>query len=178
VVAVVLISVGISTGILFLMSAIGILYVFKYHPKNNPEPMPRYERLIDAFGIAATTSLGVTPIAGLAGPSKPRRPYKHDDEGIDFGMQQYSTADSSVVDAAYLTPANEPNSPPAINEANPRIFYAKYPFKSQGNGELDLNEGDKIIVMDTSDNIWWLGSKEDGTGRVISGVFPSNYVKA
>ncbi|KAG1309311.1 hypothetical protein G6F64_005408 [Rhizopus arrhizus] len=177
VVAVVLISVGISTGILFLMSAIGILYVFKYHPKNNPEPMPRYERLIDAFGIAATTSLGVTPIAGLAGPSKPRRPYKHDDEGIDFGMQQDSTADNSVVDAAYLTPANEPNSPPAINEANPRIFYAKYPFKSQGNGELDLNEGDKIIVMDTSDNIWWLGSKEDGTGKIISGVFPSNYVK-
>lgn len=140
--------------------------------------MPRYERFIDAFGIAATTSLGVTPIAGLAGSSKPRGSYRHDDEGIGFGMQQDSTADSDVVDTAYLAPATELNSPPAINEANPRIFYAKYPFKSQGNGELDLNEGDKIIVTDTSDNIWWLGSKEDGTGRVISGVFPSNYVKA
>ncbi|KAL1918997.1 uncharacterized protein VTP21DRAFT_2378 [Calcarisporiella thermophila] len=60
---------------------------------------------------------------------------------------------------------------------NPHVYYAKYQFKAREPGELGFEPGDKIIVIDTSDDIWWMGVIDQGEGRPpLQGVFPSNYV--
>lgn len=254
--AVVLISIGISAGILFIIGAFGLLYVLKYHSEDKPEPMPPYGRLMNVFGMAAGTGLGVTPAAAAtSGSSRPRMQYQ-EDEGTTFVAQPFglvvnantlpfipetqpfdppveastlpfvSKVQSSqdnmeskdlppVHEAQALQAATETNVLPSIPEAQlphtamessvipivapetqpvqdatrasaiptfakpvPMIFYAKFHFKAQDSGELELNEGDKVAVTDTSDDIWWLGTKENEAGITVSGVFPSNYVKA
>ncbi|RCI06967.1 hypothetical protein CU098_013732 [Rhizopus stolonifer] len=236
--------------------AFGLLYVLKYHSEDKPEPMPPYGRLMNVFGMAAGTGLGVTPAAAAtSGSSRPRMQYQ-EDEGTTFVAQPFglvvnantlpfipetqpfdppveastlpfvSKVQSSqdnmeskdlppVHEAQALQAATETNVLPSIPEAQlphtamessvipivapetqpvqdatrasaiptfakpvPMIFYAKFHFKAQDSGELELNEGDKVTVTDTSDDIWWLGTKENEAGITVSGVFPSNYVKA
>lgn len=175
-----LISIGISVGILFAMSTAGALYVFKYHgAQDGPEPMPPYDRFLDALGLAAGTSLGVTTaVAAIAGPSN--APEELSNKVVSSEPQTSGAAATSIgiVSFASLAALAKTNTSSIINETHPKLFSAKYPFKAQEHGELDLNEGDQVVVTDTSDNVWWLGYKDDGTGKPISGVFPSNYVKA
>ncbi|KAF9320528.1 hypothetical protein BG006_002758 [Podila minutissima] len=56
------------------------------------------------------------------------------------------------------------------------IYYAKYPFRARETGELGFKTGDRILVVDQSDDIWWMGVIQDATGQQLHGVFPSNYV--
>lgn len=58
------------------------------------------------------------------------------------------------------------------------IYYAKYPFRAREIGELGFKTGDRILVVDQSDDIWWMGVIQDATGQHLHGVFPSNYVGA
>ncbi|KAF9279289.1 hypothetical protein BGZ74_002897 [Mortierella antarctica] len=58
------------------------------------------------------------------------------------------------------------------------IYYAKYPFRAREIGELGFKTGDRILVVDQSDDIWWMGVVQDATGQQLHGVFPSNYVGA
>jgi hypothetical protein len=61
-------------------------------------------------------------------------------------------------------------------EESPKVFYAKYPFEAKEFGELAFGADTPIVVTDTSDNVWWMGYKDDGMGNPVSGLFPSNYV--
>ncbi|CAG8678838.1 16848_t:CDS:2, partial [Dentiscutata erythropus] len=79
--------------------------------------------------------------------------------------QEISAADRARAARAFL--ANHPEA---------RQYYARYPFVAKEEGELDFHVGDTIYVVDTSDEVWWLGWKDDGTGNFIQGLFPSNYV--
>ncbi|KAG0353384.1 hypothetical protein BG005_007307 [Podila minutissima] len=58
------------------------------------------------------------------------------------------------------------------------IYYAKYLFRAREIGELGFKTGDRILVVDQSDDIWWMGVIQDATGQQLHGVFPSNYVGA
>ncbi|CAG8454262.1 5152_t:CDS:10 [Scutellospora calospora] len=78
---------------------------------------------------------------------------------------EYSATDRARAAQAFL-----------INHPEARQYYARYPFIAKEEGELDFGVGDSIYVVDTSDEVWWLGWKDDGTGNFIQGLFPSNYV--
>lgn len=57
------------------------------------------------------------------------------------------------------------------------IYYARYPFRAREIGELGFKAGERILVVDMSDDIWWMGVVQDPvTGQQMHGVFPSNYV--
>ncbi|KAF9565310.1 hypothetical protein EC968_004172, partial [Mortierella alpina] len=56
------------------------------------------------------------------------------------------------------------------------IYYAKYPFRAREIGELGFKAGERILVVDMSDDIWWMGVIQDANGQQVHGVFPSNYV--
>ncbi|GJJ69921.1 hypothetical protein EMPS_02270 [Entomortierella parvispora] len=56
------------------------------------------------------------------------------------------------------------------------IYYAKYPFRAREIGELGFKTGERILVVDMSDDIWWMGVIQDASGQQMHGVFPSNYV--
>lgn len=211
--AVILISIAISVGILFAMSAIVLLFLFKQHKKSDgPNPMPAWtpsNRLIDAFGLFGTGSLGAAAIAATAagsgmaegsttsraaaGPSAattaPRAAFQHDDGG-DLGIYSPNTtiinpipitaaaAAAGILSFESMVASAKANTTTLINETHPKLFQAKYAFQAQEFGELSLEEGDILVVTDTTDNIWWLGYKDGGMNRPLSGVFPSNYVKA
>lgn len=195
--AVILISIAISTGILFAMSALGLLYMYKHHHKHSvgPEPMPAWSakqhRLIDTYGLFGA---GV-PANAEAGPST-----RQIDQEVDLGMSPTTTLVSNPLPILTATVAAAPaaaagsktittpfdasvalskaNQSDNISEAQPKLFYAKYEFKAQACDELSLQVGDKIVVTDTTDNVWWLGYKDGGGGEPVSGVFPSNFVSA
>ncbi|KAI7863217.1 hypothetical protein BDF14DRAFT_1845770 [Spinellus fusiger] len=50
---------------------------------------------------------------------------------------------------------------------------AHHTYEAQREDELSFSEHSTLVVTDTSDADWWLGTKEDGT----SGYFPSNFVQ-
>ncbi|KAG9063527.1 hypothetical protein KI688_004411 [Linnemannia hyalina] len=57
------------------------------------------------------------------------------------------------------------------------IYYSRYPFRAREIGELGFKAGERILVVDMSDDIWWMGVVQDPvTGQQMHGVFPSNYV--
>ncbi|KAF9191222.1 hypothetical protein BGZ50_009568 [Haplosporangium sp. Z 11] len=56
------------------------------------------------------------------------------------------------------------------------IYYAKFPFRAREIGELGFDAGERILVVDMSDDIWWMGVIQDANGQQMHGVFPSNYV--
>ncbi|KAF9965590.1 hypothetical protein BGZ70_004506 [Mortierella alpina] len=56
------------------------------------------------------------------------------------------------------------------------VYYAKYPFRAREIGELGFKAGERILVVDMSDDIWWMGVIQDANGQQVHGVFPSNYV--
>ncbi|KAI9245222.1 cortical protein marker for cell polarity-domain-containing protein [Phascolomyces articulosus] len=63
------------------------------------------------------------------------------------------------------------------SEDHPNLYYAKFDFNAREHGELGFDKGDPIIVVDRSDDIWWMGYKDDGENGPSQGVFPSNYVE-
>ncbi|GAA5809418.1 hypothetical protein MFLAVUS_002826 [Mucor flavus] len=209
--AVVLISIAISVGILFLMSAAALLFLFKQHKNaKGPDAMPPWtptNRLVDALGLFGTGSLGAATIAATTagagaaigsttgrlattGPSNAtsRAIFQHDDG--DIGVYSPTTtivnpipitaaaAAAGILSFDSMIATAKSNTTGIVNEIHPKLFHAKYPFKAQEFGELSLEAGDILVVTDTTDNIWWLGYKDGGMNRPLSGVFPSNYVKA
>ncbi|KAK9766136.1 hypothetical protein K7432_005011 [Basidiobolus ranarum] len=58
-----------------------------------------------------------------------------------------------------------------------QVYYAKFPFNAREHGELGFQAGDKIYVIDNTDDIWWMGIIDHGDGGQLSqGVFPASYV--
>ncbi|RKP26877.1 cortical protein marker for cell polarity-domain-containing protein [Syncephalis pseudoplumigaleata] len=63
-----------------------------------------------------------------------------------------------------------------LDTANYMVVYARYPFSATEPGELEFRAGDKIYVLDNSDDIWWMGMVDNGPGVPPSqGVFPASY---
>ncbi|KAJ1979880.1 hypothetical protein H4R33_005614 [Dimargaris cristalligena] len=57
------------------------------------------------------------------------------------------------------------------------VYYAKFPFNAREHGELEFRAGERIFVIDNSDDIWWMGLIDRGEGQaVLQGVFPASYV--
>jgi hypothetical protein len=46
-------------------------------------------------------------------------------------------------------------------EDKPHLYYAKFDFSAREHGELGFEKADPIIVIDSSDDIWWMGYKVD-----------------
>ncbi|KAJ3414187.1 hypothetical protein HDV05_006892 [Chytridiales sp. JEL 0842] len=55
---------------------------------------------------------------------------------------------------------------------------ALYSFAARDDGELAFEAGDRILVIDRSDPVWWMGMVDRGDGTVgVIGVFPMNFIK-
>ncbi|KAF1796574.1 cortical protein marker for cell polarity-domain-containing protein [Mucor lusitanicus] len=88
--------------------------------------------------------------------------------------QKYKSDFTSVMQAAIKNNADSP----VATEEKPHLYYAKFDFSAREHGELGFEKADPIIVVDSSDDIWWMGYKADKSdGSFIQGVFPSNYVE-
>ncbi|KAF9997079.1 hypothetical protein BGZ65_007338 [Modicella reniformis] len=54
---------------------------------------------------------------------------------------------------------------------------ALYNFEATGEGELSLQKGDVVRIIDEIDEGWWEGELVDSKGVRHEGMFPSNYVE-
>ena len=51
---------------------------------------------------------------------------------------------------------------------------ALYEFKAGDENELDMKKGDRIIIVDETDQNWWMG-RNPTTGK--EGLIPKPYIK-
>ncbi|KAJ1827702.1 hypothetical protein LPJ56_001520, partial [Coemansia sp. RSA 2599] len=59
------------------------------------------------------------------------------------------------------------------------VFYAKFTFSSRETGELGFRAGERVFVIDQSDEIWWMGIVDHGSDQPLEqGVFPATYVSS
>ncbi|ORY93793.1 cortical protein marker for cell polarity-domain-containing protein [Syncephalastrum racemosum] len=196
--AVILISIAISLGIIFLLVGAGLMALFwkrRNGPPDSPEPMPPYmsERgngLASMLDTAQAGTMGAGAAAAIAGASAPSSSGPHastaaadtnEATGTTGAVQNAGAADAGAVGtgtgfAALMAAAAAARHDEPISEDNPRLFHARYPFEAKEHGELDLQAGDHVVVTDVSDNVWWMGYIDDGKGNPVWGLFPSNYV--
>lgn len=79
------------------------------------------------------------------------------------------------VDSTYSVPELPNNDVIESNYSVPRgsdKVIALYDYESQGDQELELEEGDIIVVVGREDSVWWCGELK---GKI--GMFPSSYVE-
>ncbi|KAI9484647.1 cortical protein marker for cell polarity-domain-containing protein [Zychaea mexicana] len=202
--AVILISIAISLGVIFFLVAAGLLVLFakrRNSVKDAPEPMPPYipgqnrpsslVAMLDAaqagtIGAGATAAIAGASAAAAAGPSNEKGVVDtssspgHDFSGFEAAGAAAAAAagggGGGITAFGALLAAAAGNTSEEASDDNPRLFYAKYPFDAKEHGELGFDTGIPIVVTDMSDNVWWMGCKDDGSGNPISGLFPSNYV--
>ncbi|CAG8521742.1 17176_t:CDS:2 [Cetraspora pellucida] len=189
---VILISAAIAFFIVFLIVAAGLAYDFrrqraakgslKSSPRNSGKAALREGELFATINsIIAQHS---DPRQSVTSSNMRNSSALSDEKSHDFmggaGVAALATSelepksairDTSAADRAKITRDFLANHPEA------RQYYARYPFIAKEEGELNLNVGDSIYVVDTSEDVWWLGWKyDDEQGRFVQGIFPSNYV--
>ncbi|KAI8868227.1 hypothetical protein GQ42DRAFT_164273 [Ramicandelaber brevisporus] len=88
--------------------------------------------------------------------------------------------------AAGSRPANREPGPGIITGANAvsirdslrghPIYYARFAFHPREHGELGFTAGERIFVIDNTDDIWWMGVISRENDSLAQGVFPASYV--
>ncbi|KAI8085163.1 cortical protein marker for cell polarity-domain-containing protein [Halteromyces radiatus] len=201
--AVILISIAISLGLLFLLVGMGLGWMFLKRRRQGldyPEPMPPWQPSSNSPPVAGYSdqdagsstqwrpSSSIAAIldaaqlatlggaAGLAIASSSQQKNKGDEvNDLNVGDRQHGPGTATFDQLKALALLQAGNTGPATDE-RPQLYCAKYPFDAKEFGELGFDANESIVVTDTSDNVWWMGYKDDGTGKPISGLFPSNYV--
>ncbi|KAL0075325.1 cortical protein marker for cell polarity-domain-containing protein [Phycomyces blakesleeanus] len=184
--AVILVSIAASLGLVFLIVAFGLLFLAWKRRRGNrdePEPMPPWipsnetTILPVPLSTSATSALPASSTPRTA-PIPPVPPMPMSEQTGQAGPSNLSRAGFQNVGFGSLMAAAMATSPEiqAATENTPKLFYARHSFVAKENGELSFSVGDPVVVVDTADNIWWMGYKDDGSNHPIPGIFPSNYV--
>ncbi|KAI8888712.1 hypothetical protein K501DRAFT_302145 [Backusella circina FSU 941] len=190
--AVILISIAISLGMIFCMASIGFLIMTLRKkrkegvtvPVNASEPAylkPRYTPM----GFSAMLDSVVHIPAAVPSSKMHHQASSGFSTSIDQSSNdEYRLRNSSglIAGASFsalvaMALRNSVSHQPASDEY-PQIYYAKFPFEAKEFGELSFDTNTQIVVTDTSDHVWWMGYKDDGSGNPVSGLFPSNYVSS
>ncbi|KAI9027635.1 cortical protein marker for cell polarity-domain-containing protein [Phycomyces nitens] len=181
--AVILISIAASLGLVFLIVCAGLLFLAWKRRNGNrdePEPMPPWipSNTPPMRPIPPVPSVPPVPPMHPVTPIPPVPPVPISEQTGQPGPSNLSKAGLANVGFGSLMAAAMSTSPEieAATENSPKLYYARHSFEAKENGELSFSVGDPVVVVDTSDNIWWMGYKNDGSNHPIPGIFPSNYV--
>ncbi|KAH8083815.1 cortical protein marker for cell polarity-domain-containing protein [Cristinia sonorae] len=173
---VILISIAIAAGVVFLLALIGILWTLfsrrdeklaKFDPaeiEDDNSSTHRPSSLLEHINAATRSTI-------MAGQS----PFAHMSSEKD-GEPKATSSDPFAPDASNFARAETPSD--AIvgglaNEEMSRPAHARYSFDGTGEGELPLAQGQEIEVLDDGDTAWWY-ARDIRTGR--EGVVPASYV--
>ncbi|KAH7043046.1 hypothetical protein BKA57DRAFT_119686 [Linnemannia elongata] len=136
----------------------------------NPASQSRYASLLSAHNISSpgpgTGAIATTPTSPATAMTTPS-------DAIHSAHPSYLHNPNRDSTASNRTSTPFGNNLSGVNV----IYYARYPFRAREIGELGFKAGERILVVDMSDDIWWMGVVQDPvTGQQMHGVFPSNYV--
>ncbi|KAJ7622816.1 cortical protein marker for cell polarity-domain-containing protein [Mycena polygramma] len=175
---VILISIAIAAGVVFLLALIGILWTLfsrrddklnKFDAAEDDDDDSTHHRpssLLEHINAATrTTIIGASPFAN------------------------FNTKEDKQPDTRSSTPDQDPFAPDASNymraetpsdaiggimtEETSRPAQARYSFDGTGDGELPLSAGSAVEVLDDRDPAWWY-ARDVKTGQ--EGVVPAAYL--
>ncbi|KIJ67669.1 hypothetical protein HYDPIDRAFT_107140 [Hydnomerulius pinastri MD-312] len=175
---VILISIAIAAGVVFLLALIGILWTllsrrddklakYEHDDDDDDSIQHRPSSLLEHINAATRTT--------ILGTQSPFNNFSAEKEGAQDGAA--AEADPFGPDASnYLraeTPSDAVIGTMAAEEEATRPAHARYSFDGTGEGELPLAAGMEIEVLDDKDTAWWY-ARNPQTGR--EGVVPASYL--
>jgi len=177
---VILISIAIAAGVVFFLALIGILWTLfsrrddklsKFEGGDDDDDDSTRHRpssLLDHINAATrNTILGTPSPFGFSG--------EKDDTAAGKGVSQ--DLDPFVADGSHYLRAETPSDAAggilAAEEETSRLAHARYSFDGTGEGELALNAGVEVEVLDDKDPAWWY-ARDVRTGR--EGVVPASFL--
>ncbi|KAG8932932.1 hypothetical protein FRC01_011649 [Tulasnella sp. 417] len=177
---VILVSIAIATGIVFLLLLLGIFWTLctrreagLAHPNpedDDDESSFRHHRpssLLEHINAATrTTILGGAGLAGAGAAVAHRKGDASEDTHADPDMWARAETPSDVMGAAGMMSEGEPGD---VN----RPTHARYSFAGGAEGELPVAAGQEIMVLDDRDESWWY-VRDPTSGR--EGVVPASYL--
>ncbi|KAJ2162384.1 hypothetical protein GGF46_000748 [Coemansia sp. RSA 552] len=142
-----------------------------------PMPSPHPEHAT-AAALAGATGAAALAVAGL--PSKDHRRRsgsantRNTEPDFSESLSSRPSGDSSVGGSSSAT-----HLPIRDSLKQYPVFYAKFTFSSRETGELGFRAGERVFVIDQSDEIWWMGIVDHGSNQPLEqGVFPATYVSS
>jgi len=181
---VILISIAIAAGIVFLLVLLGILWTLfsrrdevlsKFDPADagddDDSTQHRPSSLLEHINAATrTTILGSqSPFHNVSGE-------KEEAAAADVGASSTAHDPLSGPDASNYVRAETPSDAfggGLIGEETGRPAHARYSFDGAGEGELSLAIGQELEILDDRDHSWWY-ARDVRTGN--EGVIPASYV--
>ncbi|PVU99915.1 hypothetical protein BB559_000298 [Furculomyces boomerangus] len=122
-----------------------------------------------SYGDESTIKTGLLP------GSKKSIGQKQETE-IETGDSSYR--DESTVHADLLSSSRK-SVPIRDSLKGYPMYYAKFTFSSREAGELGFKAGERVFVIDKSDEIWWMGIVDHGPDQPLEqGVFPATYISS
>jgi hypothetical protein len=180
--AVILISIAISLGIIFCMASIGFLVMaFRKKrregstvPVNTSEPAylkPRYTPT--GFSAMLDSVVHIPAVPASSSKAIHHNASSGFSTSIEHSSDEYRLRNSSGLMAgasfgALVGMALRNSSSQPASDQHPQIYYAKFPFEAKEFGELSFETNTQIVVTDTSDQVWWMGYKDDGKVKMIA----------
>ncbi|KAF9208091.1 hypothetical protein BGZ49_009786 [Haplosporangium sp. Z 27] len=160
-----------------------------------PSPDRRNKKSLHSNGLQSPLQDRVSSSSDLMNPLSQRRfstllvsTYDPNNPATPISKESTSpattmTTPGGVVDTISTGAASEAlvsgldtNNVRNSGDAGGVFYYAKFQFRAREIGELGFKAGERILVVDMSDDIWWMGVIQDPNGHQVHGVFPSNYV--
>ncbi|PPQ99729.1 hypothetical protein CVT24_009712 [Panaeolus cyanescens] len=175
---VILISIAIAAGIVFLLALIGILWTLfsrkddklnKFDNAEEDDDDSQHHRpssLLEHINAATRTT-----ILGAGGPYSPYSSEKEEEKVTGSPRE----ADPFVADGSNYVRAETPSDAMGgmLAEESSRLAHARYSFDGTGEGELPLTTGAEVEVLDDRDAAWWY-ARDVRTGK--EGVVPAAYL--
>ncbi|CAE6429429.1 unnamed protein product [Rhizoctonia solani] len=168
---VILISIAIAAGIVFLLLLIGVLWTIFSRREDQPQEEyadqegdddslhHRPSSLLEHINAATRNTIVGSVAGGMYGGGEKEKAITPDPtDGTHAGEDE----DGMVTGQAYNDPDGEG-----------RIARARYSFVPSGDGELPLDEGAQVVVIDDRDPAWWF-VRNEATGH--EGVVPASYL--
>ncbi|KAL0580345.1 hypothetical protein V5O48_001682 [Marasmius crinis-equi] len=174
---VILISIAIAAGIVFLLALIGILWTLfsrrdkddklnKYDPQDDDDDSihHRPSSLLEHVNAATRGTIVGTSPSPFAEKGEEKEvaseAHDHDPYGPDASNYVRAETPSDVMGGLGTEEASRP-------------AHARYSFDGAGEGELPLTAGAEVEILDDRDHAWWY-ARDVRTGR--EGVVPAAYL--
>ncbi|KAH8119371.1 cortical protein marker for cell polarity-domain-containing protein [Phellopilus nigrolimitatus] len=180
---VILISIAIAAGVVFFLVLLGILWTLFARRDNNKVDYAAYEEDDDSIHQRPSSLLEHinaatrTTIIGTSSPFENQNA-QGEEENLTGGMTADPFAGQEDHDGDNFRRAETPSEAMgalgmAMDEQG-RSAHARYSFDGGGEGELKLDEGMSLEVLDDRDPNWWY-ARDVNSGR--EGVVPAAYVE-
>lgn len=172
---VILISIAIAAGVVFLLGLVGILWTLfsrrddklnkldAGEEEDDDSAHHRPSSLLEHINAATrTTILGSSPFSNINAEKEEEKTAKETQDPFGPDASNYIRAE---------TPSDAVGG--MMAEETSRPAHARYSFDGTGEGELPISTGAEVEVLDDRDPAWWY-ARDVRTGR--EGVVPAAYL--